>query len=205
MATYRVLALETPPEASANDSTPIILGVEFTVSELCTLTEIRWWQPSTGTVSTLDRTVGLYTTTNGSSGTLVAGPESMPVAGSGWQTRVLDEPYDLVPGTVYTVAVHHSAGQYAATGGYFADDPAVAGPITFRDSTDAFVGNGKFAEGGSIAFPGVSFNSSNYWVDITVETQDAAPARFVVHDGDSWVPARGWAHSGTTWVETTPT
>ena len=206
MTTFRVLEGITPgpPTASANDSLPYTLGVEFTVSEPCTLTKIHIWQPSTGPISTADRTVGVWENTNGTNGDLMGTTELLSVSGSGWQTRTLTSPKSLVTGVRYVAGVFYPAGQYVATSNYFNSD-IVSGPVTYLSNSNSFAGQMKFSTGSTFSFPGNTFNSANYWIDITVETGESLPlSGFVSHNGSEWVQAYGWAHNGANWVRATP-
>lgn len=205
MPTYRVLQTETPPTASSNDPDPYTLGVEFVVSEACTLTQIHFWQPSSGTVSSVDRTVGVWENTNGTSGTLMGSTETLSVSGSGWQTKTLASPKTLAPGVVYVAGVFHPAGQYTATGAYFSTSGVTSGPVTYVAQTASLAGQMKFSTVGSFSFPGNSFNATNYWIDITVDVQEVivTNSKFVAHNGTEWVttPTKTWTHNGTAWIE----
>lgn len=169
ITTYRALSGLTPPNGSSNDSDTYTLGVEFTVSAPCTLTQIHFWQPSSGTVSTATRTVGIWTNTSSTAGDLIGTTESLPVSGAGWQTKTFSTPKALVPGVVYTAGIFHPAGQYVSTSGFFSSTGVTSGPITYPSNSASMGGQMKFSTVTTeISFPGNTFNSSNYWIDLTV-------------------------------------
>lgn len=210
----RPFEFASPPTVAVGDTDACSLGVEFYVSEPAELTHIHFWQPATGSPSVVTRKVALYSTTTGLTGTQVVAPENLPVSGSGWQSHTLSSSFVLTPGTRYRAVVYHPGGQYVATSNYF----STGGPgygvglgviydsyLTLPSSTDALNSNQmSFIYGQpDIAFPTQTFNSGNYWIDITVKK--TALTGFVAHDGSEWVQAYGWAHNGTEWVQVSST
>ena len=168
--TYRMYESSSPPTASANDFAPVNLGVEFYVTSNASLTEIRWWQPSTGAdVST--RTAGLYSVVSGGGNTLLGSATGAP-SGSGWQTITFTTPIALTAGTRYRARIYHPAGGYPATGAYYGSGSDEAnGPLTIpkaANSTDGLQGQYNYVA--SAAYPNQAFNSTNYWIDVTVST-----------------------------------
>jgi hypothetical protein len=82
------------------------VGVEFYVTVPATLTEIRWWQPTTG-ASVLNRTGALYlVSTTGQVSSIAA----TAVSGTGWQTLTFTTPVALTANTRYKAVVYHPGG-----------------------------------------------------------------------------------------------
>lgn len=76
---------------------------------------------------------------------------------SGWQTLMFSAPVTINAATSY-IASYHTA-QYAYSNNYFAAALSVP-PLT------APIGAGLYAYGTTSALPGLSFQNSNYWVDV---------------------------------------
>ena len=70
--------------------------------------------------------------------------------------------------TTYVASYHSGNGYYVATAAYFTD-PITNSPLTaLADGTDG--GNGVFRYGDS-GFPALSWNASNYWVDVVFSAE----------------------------------
>lgn len=165
------------PTASWGYGDPITLGMEFYVSVAMKLQAILWWQPTTG-ASSSGRTVGLYTTTDGLSGTLI-GSKTQAVSGVGWQTVTFDTPISLTPGTTYRAAVYHPNGQYSAIDEYYyfggpgygvAGEGITVGQVTVPGTTDALnAGQGTYRVAAALTFPEVQAAGAHFGIDILVE------------------------------------
>ncbi len=172
MATYRLFAAASPDTNATPEDIGYTLGVEFTVSQNCWVREIHFWQASANSPSTATRTAALYSTATGTTGTLLAS-KSLSVSGSGWQTAVLDSQVAVVSGTVYRAAILHPAGRYTSVGAYFSTGAGSSGvtngPLTAPSNANALSNHqGSYLASGTLGFPNASFNSANYWTDVTV-------------------------------------
>jgi hypothetical protein len=170
---YRPLSTFTPSN-SGNADSALSVGVEFTVSTTCTLTEIRWYQASAGTTDTSTRQGALYTTTNGTTGTLVASATSAAPSGSGWQALTIPGGYTLSSGVRYRAAVLHPAGGYSADAHFFDSGSGASGitvgPVTVVSQTGSINSmQQSFHYSGSISFPDGQFNAGCYWVDVSID------------------------------------
>ena len=103
---------------------------------------------------------------------------------AGWQIATLATPVAINAGETYVVS-HHSSGNYFSNNGFFApadevtfdgvDDDAFSDPFEVISAPENTVpneglnGNGVFKYGSAGIFPNITFGSSNYWVDITVD------------------------------------
>jgi hypothetical protein len=211
MAQYRLYAsAPTMPTASANDFAAITVGLQFTVNTQVRLLAILWWQATTGT-SLNDRTVGLWSTTDGVTGSLIGSIKTQVVAGAGWQTVTLDSPVTLVPGT-YIAAVHHPFGQYTAVGGYYMPGGGGYGDgINLGITTnEIFVPNkdnalnekqNAYIYAPYFSFPDEQFNGGMYGVDILVDNAPAPPAPDLhVYDGATWRGGHLHVYDGSQWI-----
>jgi hypothetical protein len=182
----------------------------FTVSSSCTLTGIAFYVPSGETVLTgSSYTAALYTTTTGTSGSLVTS-----AAGSGTFTagawNWIPFSVSLSPGTTYSAVINSpDAIQYEhswwGTGG-----PGVAGitsgPINCPGQSTA---PGNVQQGflaGALAFPGVAnANGSWYGVDVQVTTASTANVNGAVANVSVAAPVGTASVSATYPANTTST
>lgn len=174
--TERFFAADSPPTAAVGDDSAITFGVEFTVSQSVALRQIGFFQATSNSPSTATRQVGLYSTTDGLTGTLLAGPFDLPVSGPGWTFHTLASPVTLNPGTVYRAAVLYPAGRWVQTVDFFAtvgrstpSGNATAPPV----ATALQNAQMSFTTGASLSFPTSTFDESNYWIDVVVDTPDS--------------------------------
>jgi hypothetical protein len=144
----------TPAYVNWSDSRQLQLGVKFQTSTAGTVTAIRFYKGS--------QNVGPHVVTLwSSSGTLLASATSTSETSSGWQQVNLANPVTLAAKTTY-IAAYHSSDYYSATPNYFGN-AITNGPLTTPSGS-----NGVYVYGGSTSFPGYSYNSTNYWVDLVL-------------------------------------
>jgi N,N-dimethylformamidase beta subunit-like protein/uncharacterized protein DUF4082/cadherin-like protein/Big-like domain-containing protein/purple acid phosphatase-like protein len=102
-----------------------------------------------------------------SDGTLLAEATFTGETASGWQEVALASPTQIAKDTTYIASYHMPAGRYAATNGGFSA-PKHSPPLhALQDGADG--GNGVYRYGPS-GFPNLTFEASNYWVDLVFET-----------------------------------
>jgi len=200
------------PNTSAFDNPPITVGLQFTVTTQVRLMAILWWQATTG-ASLDDRTVGLYTTNDGITGSLINGIKTQAVSGTGWQTVTLDTPITLAPGK-YIAAVFHPTGQYSVIGDYYIAGGAGYGGgagITTNEITVPSVlnaPNGRqnvFAYSNYFSFPHEMYSGGMYGIDILVDNGPVPPAPDMhVYDGNAWRGGHLHVYNGTAWVSGAP-
>jgi Domain of unknown function (DUF4082) len=147
---------DTPSQVTWNDPNPVQLGVKFQTSVAGIVTGVRFYKGA--------QNVGTHVATLWSAdGTLLASATFNNETDSGWQRVRFATPVTLTPGTTYIVA-YHTNGYYSADHNYFASS-LVQSPLT-APSSDSSGGNGVYSYGDSSTFPGNSYASSNYWVDV---------------------------------------
>jgi hypothetical protein len=138
-------------------------GVKFRVDEAMRLQAIRFWK-SPGETGT--HVVNLWTTT----GLLLASTTATGETASGWQSAAFASPPALQANTTYIASVN--ANSFYSTTVRGLATQIVSGPL--RSAADA--ANGVYGSAAGV-FPSQSFNSSNYFTDVTV-----------VPDGDPGAP-----------------
>jgi hypothetical protein len=170
--------------AAEADTDAVNLSVEFFVTSEASLTEIRYWQPSTG-YGLGTRKFRLWDMT-ATSAAVASGLDVTPTteqAGS-WITSVLTTPYPLVIGRHYRAVVWHPAGRYSATGDYFNEGSGRAGIISgllqalndFDNNAASGTGQGQYRYASTPEITNDSYNEANYWVDVVVATPSSFPA-----------------------------
>ena len=163
-----------------NTSTPIELGVKFRVDTSGFITALRFYKG----IDNVGPHVGHLWTGNG---TLLAEATFAPGISFGWQEVLLDQPVAVSPGTTYVASYHTSVGRFSKTVNFFAGSSFDRPPLSALAHNGDADSNGVFKEGAS-GFPTLSFNATNYWVDVVFNTtvSDTTPPAVVTTS-----PARG--------------
>ncbi|RUL99615.1 DUF4082 domain-containing protein [Rhizobium chutanense] len=150
----------TPAIVSVNDNQQVNLGMKFQADTSGWITGIRFYK---GADNTGPHNGYLWT----ASGTLIGSVAFGNETASGWQTAQLTQQIAIQADTTYVVS-YSSNGNYSATGNYFASD------VTNGDLKAPGGSNGVYAYGAGGLFPTASYNSTNYYVDVTFKPQLAA-------------------------------
>lgn len=187
MTSYSIFAQTLPAgTSSGNDDATWEFGIQFQVTASgYQLTGYWWYLPATGNTDATQYTFSLYSTSNGTSGTLVSG-STVTASGTwvqgAWNFVPLASPVALSNGTTY-VAVNsiavtagaayqflHSYWSTGAGSGGLTD-----GPVTAPGTASALGAHQQpFNEPGSASFPSSVFEDSFYGIDINV-TAAATP------------------------------
>lgn len=184
MATFRVWPSTNGPTSAVGDSSTTDLGVQFFVTQPgCNFDGFFFWCASTGTPDTTgsNYSFALFSTTNGTSGTLIGGT-SLAASGTlttgAWNYFPLVTPVAIASSTTYVAVVHYSGSgnHYTATASGWPSS-IVNGPLTAPSNATALANaQDSFNEpSGSISFPATA-GTSNYWLDVQVDTGSAAAA-----------------------------
>jgi fibronectin type 3 domain-containing protein len=136
-------------------------GVKFRVDEPMRLKAIRFWKSASETGT---HVANLWTTT----GLLLASTTVTGETASGWQSGAFASPPALQAGTTYIASVNANSFYNTTSRGLATQ--VVSGPL--RSAAD--VANGVYGSAAGL-FPSQSFNSSNYFTDVTV-VPDGDPA-----------------------------
>jgi hypothetical protein len=142
----------TPSGAvDANDTSAVNLGLKFTASSSGFITAVRFYKESDNTGVHIG---ALWSAT----GTLLASGTFTNETASGWQELDFTSPVAITAGTTYVASYFTSTGHYADSQNGLAS-AVTNGPLT------ALASGGVYAYGSGNAFPSLTYNASNYWVD----------------------------------------
>ncbi len=180
-------ATATPAVESVNDLNAIELGVKFQSDIDGYVTSIRFYKGITNTGAHIGN---LWS----SDGTLLATGTFVNETASGWQQVNFATPVAVISNTTYVASYHTDVGYYAADSNYFATSGVNNPPLrALANGVDG--GNGLYLYTATSAFPTVTFNAANYWVDVVFTTNlvpdTTAPTVSIT------APANGATISGT--------
>ena len=157
-----------PAAVETGDTTDYELGMRFQSNADGYISELRYFRTAADAGDTDARTLNLWTAAGVRIGQVTVTSAS---GASGWQVGTLTTPVAIDANATYVVS-YGTTDNYAYTSGWFA---------TAHASSDGVVSgltgnNGVFAAGGPGAFPTATYNSTNYWVDVTFrQTLGSAP------------------------------
>jgi hypothetical protein len=163
-----------PATPDVADSASVEVGVRFRSDGDGNITGIRFYK---GAADTAPDTYVVNLWTN--SGTLLGTATMDGSAATGWQQVDFASPVHITAGTTYVASYFAPEGNYADTNNYFTIGGYDNAPLhALMDGVDG--GNGVFQYGAASAFPGNSFSSTNYWVDVVYDDTGVAPKVFAV-------------------------
>ncbi|MFN3408680.1 MAG: DUF4082 domain-containing protein [Limisphaerales bacterium] len=152
---------DVPAVESVEDSAQVELGVKFQSAQAGYITGIRFYKGTNNTGLHIGR---LWT----SDGELLASAIFANESSSGWQQQSFDAPVAIASNTTYVASYRAPNGGYAANTGYFLGNGATNFPLRALPDGESG-GNGVYRYGEG-AFPNLSFNGANYWVDVVFDT-----------------------------------
>jgi beta-glucanase (GH16 family)/lysophospholipase L1-like esterase len=151
--------------ADATGTTPVELGVRVSAAEAGRITELKYWRAAFDADDTDVRQGSLWD----ENGTLLASVTFTSTPGqTGWQVADLDTPVSILADTVYT-ASYHTDGNFVTTNGFFTSD--YTDPLGMLTAPAGL--NGVYTYDANPVFPTLSYEASNYWVDVTFESGSA--------------------------------
>jgi methionine-rich copper-binding protein CopC len=159
----------TPALADTSDASAVEVGVKFRSDVAGVITGLRFYK---GPQNTGTHVGHLWSST----GTLLGSVTFTNETATGWQQATFSSPIAITANTTYIASYFAPVGQYASDAGYFATASVNSGPLhALQDGMDG--GNGLYHYGAGGGFPGGSFNSTNYWVDVVFNstTQSTTP------------------------------
>ncbi|MBE0540498.1 MAG: DUF4082 domain-containing protein, partial [Verrucomicrobia bacterium] len=146
-----------PAITSANDSSPVEVGVKFQSAVPGFVTGIRFYK---GAANTGTHVGTLWS----AAGSPLASEAFVDESGSGWQFQAFSTPVAIDANTTYVASYHAPAGGYAVNGGFFTGSGVDNYPVrALADGEDG--PNGVYRYGPS-GFPSDYHNANNYWVDV---------------------------------------
>jgi methionine-rich copper-binding protein CopC len=155
-----------PSVASVSDTSAVNVGVQFTPEESGYISGIRFYK---GSANTGTHVGSLWTT----SGTLLGQVTFTNETASGWQQANFSSPIAVTAGTTYIASYFAPNGGYADNSGYFTGSGIFNSPLYAPPSATVSPGNGMYSYGSSPGFPSLTYNGSNYWVDVVFTTTAA--------------------------------
>jgi hypothetical protein len=147
----------TPNMIDTGDSNSVELGVKLTAEKAGSVTGIRFYKAAANTGTHIG---SLWS----SSGSLLASATFTSETASGWQQVTFEKAVSITAGTTYVAGYFAPNGHYSATSVGFASSVSNPPLQALANATSA---NGMYAYGPSSAFPSNSFNSTDYYVDVT--------------------------------------
>jgi hypothetical protein len=151
-----IFNLASPPVLDSGDGSSVELGVKFTADATGQIAGIRFYKSAANT----GVHIGSLWTTGGS---LLASATFTNESAAGWQYAAFASPVSVSAGTTYVAGYFAPNGHYSFQGGGLSsaiDSPPLH---AVANGTSA---DGVYAYGTGTAFPGSSYNASNYWVDV---------------------------------------
>ena len=153
-------ASSAPSAFATADSAAIELGVKFRADVDGAVTGVRFYKGATNTGTHVGT---LWSMT----GVMLAQVTFAGETASGWQQATFSTPVSITAGTFYVVSYHTNVGQYGYTADTFltawVDNAPLHAPRS--GSSGGTGGNGVYQYGG-VAFPTLTSNAANYWVDV---------------------------------------
>ena len=151
-----------PAVVSVDDTNSTELGVKFQSAVNGYITGISFYKGLTNTGPHLGN---LWT----SDGTLLASVTFTNESASGWQFQPFAAAVPIASNTTYLASYYTPSGFYSADTGYFAGSGFTNYPLrALADGEDG--ANGVYSYSTNSVFPTNTFNSANYWVDVTFLT-----------------------------------
>jgi predicted RNA-binding protein with TRAM domain len=151
-----IFGLGTPAVPDSGDTGAVNLGVKFAADVDGSVTGIRFYKAAANTGTHVG---ALWSAT----GELLAQGTFTNESDSGWQTVTFSSPVPITAGTTYVASYLAPKGHYSVTGAGLVSGVDNAPLHAVADGTSP---NGLYLYGASSAFPTLSFNATNYWVDV---------------------------------------
>lgn len=168
MTSYRLWPSFVPGTNPAADTVAYTFGVQFSSSAVAQLAAV-WFYSPTG-VSILPQTIALFAVGVGTPVHSEAASWS-GAAGSGWVRAAFASPPVLTAGSAYKACVYSPGGGdwYTGWNGYWVSGAGASGisngPLSAPADSGASPGQDSYVSTTPLAYPGSSFQGTNYWVD----------------------------------------
>ena len=177
MTDYTLFGSSIPSGTSSfTSASSCDVSLQVLANSACLLKGYRWWVPSGGDTSGANRTFRAYSTTSGTSGSLIS---AATVTGSGtwgtevWSATLLGSPVSLAAGSTYELlasCVNDSRRYIHAWWASGAGDSGVtSGPVTAPSKASALGGQQQlFVSPSTGAFPGGTSDGEFFAFDLIV-------------------------------------
>ena len=156
--------LSTTPGPMASDMGAGELGVKFRSDVAGSISGLRFYKYAANTGTHVGN---LWSAAGTLLGTVTFSNESS----SGWQQAMFASPIAISANTTYVASYHTNTGFYAATTSGLTT--AVDNAPLHAPASGASGGNGVYSIGTTSTFPNLTWNASNYWVDVVLTTSGA--------------------------------
>jgi hypothetical protein len=158
-----------PTVASNSDNNSTELGVKFRTEQAGFIKGVKFYK---GVNNTGTHIGSLWT----SAGVKLSSATFVNESATGWQQASFAAPIPVNANTTYVASYHAPVGGYAADQGFFTS--AGVDDVPLHALANGVSGpNGVFTYSQNPFFPGDTFNSTNYWVDVvfTTDSTDTTP------------------------------
>ncbi len=159
-----IWTLSTTPGPMASDVGAGELGVKFRADTSGFISGLRFYKYAANTGAHVGK---LWS----ASGTLLGSVTFSNETASGWQQAMFASPIAIAASTTYVASYHTNSGFYAATTSGLTT--AVDNAPLHALASGASNGNGVYSTGTTSTFPNLTWNASNYWVDVVFTTTGA--------------------------------
>ena len=180
-----------------NDDQPVELGEKFTVNQVGTITQLKYYRAPADASDTDVRALHLW---DGDGNLLGSVTITSNPGQSGWQSANLTTPIGIIPNQNYTVSYRTNdnyLGLYNFFDTSYADPYGVlSSPASSFGAGSGPNGNGVFQYGSELVYPTNTYKNANYWVDVTFDPADpstdqppqlTSSASFMVPENNSTV------------------
>lgn len=149
-----------PGVVDSADTPSVTLGVKFRSSVAGKITGIRFYKATTNTGT---HTGKLWSLAGAELGSVTFSGETA----SGWQEASFASPISIAANTVYVASYHAPNGHYSDGIGYFSASGYANSPLyALQDGESGANGVYVYESGASHTFPTLTYQSTNYWVDV---------------------------------------
>jgi hypothetical protein len=150
----------TPATVDSGDPGSVELGVKFSSEVPGNVTGIRFYKAATNTGTH----IGSLWSTGGS---LLESATFSGESASGWQQVNFSKPVAIAANTTYVAAYLAPNGHYSDTSAAFASAGLSNPPLSALATTVS--PDGVYAYSSTSVFPSLTYNATNYWVDVLFE------------------------------------
>jgi PKD repeat protein len=148
----------TPANLSAQDTEPATLAVKFKANKAGYISGIKFYKGPSNSGTHIG---ALWS----SAGKLLASATFTNETTSGWQTVKFTTPVAITGGSVYIASYFAPNGGYSFDPQYFASAGRKNGALYALRNGESGP-NGVYARESKLAFPTLTYNPANYWVDV---------------------------------------
>jgi hypothetical protein len=154
--TYTLFGTSIPANPVDPDPHAVTLGLKFYSTQAGTVSAIRFYRGHANSNGYIAR---LYTAAGQQLGQVNVPSDARNFSG-GWKTATFTSPISISANTTYIAAYYTSNGYYGATN-YGLMNGATSGPLIAPSSA-----NGVYNYGSGFHFPTLTYEASNYFVDV---------------------------------------